>query len=77
MVKITPESATIKINGKEKKVTIDEVKKGDIVVSKPGERISVDGEITEGKAHLDESFITGESKPVNKGIGEKGYCGKH
>ena len=75
LVKITPESATIKINGKEKKVTIDEVKKGDIVVSKPGERISVDGEITEGKAHLDESFITGESKPVNKGIGEKVIAG--
>ena len=75
LVKIKPESATIKINGKEKKVTIDEVKKGDIVVSKPGERISVDGEITEGKAHLDESFITGESKPVNKGIGEKVIAG--
>ena len=75
LVKITPESATIKVEGKEKTVTIDEVKKGDIVVSKPGERISVDGEITEGKAHLDESFITGESKPVNKGIGEKVIAG--
>ena len=75
LIKITPESATIKVEGKEKTVTIDEVKKGDIVVSKPGERISVDGEITEGKAHLDESFITGESKPVNKGIGEKVIAG--
>ena len=75
LVKITPESATIKINGKEKKVTIDEVKKGDIVVSRPGERISVDGEIIDGKAHLDESFITGESKPVNKGIGENVIAG--
>ena len=75
LVKITPERATIKVEGKEKTVTIDEVKKGDIVVSKPGERISVDGEITEGKAHLDESFITGESKPVNKGIGEKVIAG--
>ena len=75
LVKITPESATIKIDGKEKKVTIDEVKKGDIVISKPGERISVDGEITEGKAHLDESFITGESKPANKGVGEKVIAG--
>ena len=75
LVKITPERATIKVEGKEKTVTIDEVKKGNIVVSKPGERISVDGEITEGKAHLDESFITGESKPVNKGIGEKVIAG--
>ena len=75
LVKITPEKATVKINGKEKAVTIDEVHKGDIVVSKPGERISVDGEIIEGKTHLDESFITGESKPVTKGIGQKVIAG--
>ena len=75
LVKITPESATIKIDGKEKTVTIDEVKKGDIVVSKPGERISVDGKIIEGKAHLDESFITGESKPASKSKGEKVIAG--
>ena len=75
LVKITPESATIKVEGKEKTVTIDEVKKGDIVVSKPGERISVDGKIIEGKAHLDESFITGESKPASKSKGEKVIAG--
>ena len=75
LVKITPESATIKVEGKEKTVTIDEVKKGDIVVSKPGERISVDGKIIEGKAHLDESFITGESKPTSKSKGEKVIAG--
>ncbi len=75
LVKITPENATVKVNGIEKTVTIDEVHKDDIVVSKPGERISVDGEIVSGKAHLDESFITGESKPVNKGIGEKVIAG--
>ncbi len=40
--------------------------KGDIVISKPGEKIAVDGEIMEGLAHFDESFITGESKPVTK-----------
>lgn len=75
LVKITPESATILKEGKEVKVTIDEVKKGDIVISKPGERTSVDGTITEGKAHLDESFITGESKPVAKTVGEKVIAG--
>ena len=75
LVKITPEKATVKINGKEKAVTIDEVHKGDIVVSKPGERISVDGEIIEGKTHLDESFITGESKPVTKEVGQKVIAG--
>ena len=75
LVKITPEQATIKIDGKEKVVTIDEVKKGDIVISRPGERISVDGEIIEGKAHLNESFITGESKPANKTVGDKVIAG--
>lgn len=75
LVKITPNDATIKINNKEKKVTIDEVKKGDIVISKPGEKIAVDGKIVLGKAHLDESFITGESKPVYKEVGENIIAG--
>lgn len=75
LVKITPETAVIKINGTEKQVTLDEIKKGDIVVSKPGEKIAVDGEIVIGKAHLDESFITGESKPVVKDKGSKVIAG--
>ena len=75
LVQITPKEAVIKVNGEEKKVTIDEIKKGDIVVSKPGERIAVDGEIITGKAHLDESFITGESKPASKTEGSKVIAG--
>ncbi len=75
LVKITPETAVIKQDGIEKQVTIDEISKGDIVISKPGERIAVDGEIILGKAHLDESFITGESKPVSKEIGNKIIAG--
>ncbi len=68
LVQITPNQATIEIDGKEKIVTLDEIKKGMIVVAKPGEKIAVDGKIIEGKAHLDESFITGESKPVQKQV---------
>lgn len=75
LVKITPETAVIKRNGTERKVTLDEITKGDIVISRPGERIAVDGEIVLGKAHLDESFITGESKPVSKEIGNKVIAG--
>lgn len=75
LVKITPEIATIKVDGIEKQVTLDEIKKGDIVISKPGEKISVDGEIIFGNAHLDESFITGESKPVTKKQGSKVIAG--
>ncbi len=75
LVQITPKDAVIKVNGEERKVTIDEIKHGDIVISKPGEKIAVDGEITSGKAHIDESFITGESKPVSKEIGSKVIAG--
>ncbi len=75
LVKITPEKAVIRKDGIEKEVTLDEIQKGDTVISKPGEKIAVDGEITLGKAHLDESFITGESKPVTKEIGSKVIAG--
>ncbi len=75
LVKITPNTAVIKIDGKLKEVTIDEIHKGDIVVCKAGEKASVDGEVIEGKAHLDESFITGESKPQTKEVGSKVIAG--
>ena len=66
LVKITPNVATIKVDGVLKTVTLDEIHKGDIVVCKAGEKAAVDGKIINGKAHFDESFITGESKPVAK-----------
>lgn len=75
LVQITPSKAIIKVDGQEKEVTIDEIQKGDIVISHAGDRISVDGEIVSGKAHLDESFITGESKPASKTIGSKVVAG--
>lgn len=75
LVTITPSKATIKKNGGYKEVTLDEIKKNDIVVCKAGEKIAVDGEITLGNAHFDDSFITGESKPVNKTIGKKVLAG--
>ena len=75
LVQITPNKAIIKVDGQEKEVTIDEIQKGDIVISHAGDRISVDGEIVNGKAHLDESFITGESKPASKTIGNKVVAG--
>lgn len=75
LVQITPNDAVIKTAEGEKKVTIDEIQKGDTVICKPGERIAVDGTITFGKTHLDESFITGESKPAAKEIGAKVIAG--
>ena len=75
LVKITPNTAVLKRNGEEIQVTLDEIRKGDIVISKPGEKIAVDGEIITGKAHFDEAFITGESKPVTKEVGNKVIAG--
>ena len=66
LVTITPKKAIKLEKGKEVEVTIDEIKKGDILVCKAGEKIAVDGIIISGKAHFDDSFITGESKPTNK-----------
>lgn len=75
LVTITPNKAVIKVDNELKEVTLDEIRKGDIVVSKAGEKIAVDGEIVSGKTHLDESFITGESKPVSKGVGDTVIAG--
>ena len=75
LVEITPNKAVIEVDGKQKEVTLDEIKKGDIVISKAGDKIAVDGEIIEGRTHLDESFITGESKPATKNVGDKVIAG--
>ena len=75
LVQITPEYATLKTDDGEKTVTIDEIKRGDILISKPGDRVAVDGVILSGNAHLDETFITGESKPVKKETGEHVIAG--
>ena len=75
LVTITPKNGTILKDGKELQVTINEIQKGDTVVSKPGEKIAVDGTVTSGKTHTDESFITGESKPVSKKIGDTVIAG--
>ena len=75
LVTITPKYGTILKNGEAKEVTINEIKKGDIVICKPGEKIAVDGTITKGTTHTDESFITGESKPVSKKLGDKVIAG--
>lgn len=75
LVQITPSSALLKIGDVEKEVTIDEVRKGDILICKPGMKIAVDGIIKKGETHLDESFITGESIPSKKGKGKRVVAG--
>ncbi len=75
LVTMTPQKATIKKDSQEIEVTLNEVKKGDIVICKPGEKVAVDGEIVKGSCHVDESFITGESKPVKKVVGSNCLAG--
>lgn len=75
LVTITPKNAILKINGKEKRVTIDEVKKEDLLICKSGDKIAVDGIVESGKTYVDESFITGESIPVLKEKGSNVIAG--
>lgn len=75
LVTITPNKAIKKVGNEYKEVTLDEIKKNDIIVCKAGEKIAVDGEILLGNAHFDDSFLTGESKPISKTVGNKVLAG--
>ncbi len=70
LVGLQPKTAMILRDGKEVETLISEVQVGDLIVVRPGEKIPVDGEITEGESEIDESMVTGESMPVHKKIGD-------
>ena len=73
---LQPKTVTkILADGSEEEVPIREVTVGDVLVVKPGEKIPVDGEVTEGSSFVDESMITGESIPVEKVKGQPVYAG--
>ena len=75
LVTVTPDKAYLKEKGKIKEITLDEIKRDDILVCHPGEKIAADGTIISGEAHLDESFITGESSPLKKSLNDKVITG--
>ncbi len=70
LIGLQAKTALIFLDGKEKEVSISEVKIGDIIIVKPGSKIPVDGVIIEGYSSVDESMITGESIPVDKKVGD-------
>ncbi len=68
LLELGAKKATILKNNKEMEVPISEVKLGDIIIVKPGEKIPTDGVITKGESSVDESMVTGESLPVDKKV---------
>ncbi|MEM3077989.1 MAG: heavy metal translocating P-type ATPase [Nitrososphaerales archaeon] len=71
LLDLQPTLATIIRNEKEEQVPVEEVRVGDIILVKPGEKIPVDGEVIEGHSSVDEKMITGESIPVEKKVGDE------
>ena len=71
LLKLEAKEAHILKDGQELTVPIDQLKTGDIIVVRPGEKIPVDGLILEGKTHIDEKVVTGESFPVTKTVGDQ------
>ena len=70
LIDMAPDTAIVERDGEEKEVRVEEVRVGDILIVKPGSRVPVDGVIVEGESSVDESFITGESIPVDKAVGD-------
>lgn len=71
LIGLQPKEATVIKNGKETKISISDVKVGDIILVKPGEKIPVDGIVVDGYSAVDEKAITGESIPVEKEKGDR------
>ena len=75
LLKLAPTEATLVIDGKDKVISIHDIKKGDFLRVKPGEKIPVDGNITDGESTIDEAMISGEPIPVDKTIGDSVIAG--
>ncbi len=71
LMKLAPQKAVLLIGGEEKEVPVDQVKKGDLFLVKPGENIPVDGIVVKGSSAVNEAALTGESIPVDKAEGDE------
>jgi len=70
LMQLTPDTTTLLVDGEQSTIAVDEVEAGDLLLIKPGERIPVDGIVTDGRSSVDESMLTGEPMPVGKEIGD-------
>jgi len=75
LLKLAPTEATLVIDGGDKVISIHDIKKGDLLRVKPGDKIPVDGKITDGESSIDEAMITGEPIPVDKKKGDNVISG--
>lgn len=71
LMDLAPKKARVLKNNQEVEVLVEDLKKGDLILVRPGESIAVDGIIKEGSSLVDEAAITGESMPVNKNVGDE------
>ena len=75
LYQLQPQTATLYVNGKESKSSVDKISPGDVIIVNPGEKIPVDGQVINGNSMIDESLLTGESIPVEKDLGSFVYAG--
>lgn len=71
LLSLQAKHAVVLRNGEQVQVPIDDIKVGDKIIVKPGEKIALDGEVIDGRSTIDESMVTGESLPVTKRVGDK------
>jgi len=75
MLKLQPPSAWLERDGELTQVPVDHVRPGDVYLVRPGDGVPVDGVVLDGKSSVDESLLTGESRPVSKSAGQRVYAG--
>ncbi|MBR4056963.1 MAG: heavy metal translocating P-type ATPase [Oscillospiraceae bacterium] len=71
LLRLTPQTATVLRDGKEETIPVDELRVGDVFLVRPGESVPVDGTVLEGESAVNEAALTGESIPVDKGVGDR------
>jgi len=75
LMDLAPETATVRRDGEERTLHVDDLRIDDVVIVRPGEKIPMDGEVTEGESAVNQAPITGESVPVDKTGGDEVYAG--